>query len=63
MRMDDDIPSIIITEEYREEEYKRSEYHTSNPKSKIISLGDYHYIHFEYPEKITDIVGDIIEIV
>ena len=33
MRMDDDIPSIIITEEYREEEYKRSEYHTSNPKS------------------------------
>lgn len=63
MRMDDDIPSIIITEEYREEEYKRSEYHTSNPKSKIISLGDYHYIHLEYPEKITDIVGDIIEIV
>ena len=55
-KLDDDIPSIIITEEYREEEYKHSEYHTDNPKSKVVTLGDYHYIHFEYPKKIADIV-------
>lgn len=59
LRLDDDIPSIIITEEYREEEYKRSEYVSNNSKSKVISMGDYHYIHFGYPKEIASIVEEV----
>lgn len=47
-----EIPSVIITEKYRENEYKRSEYVTSNLKSKVIIMGDSHYIHFEVPREI-----------
>ncbi|CAM2808119.1 alpha/beta hydrolase [Lactobacillus crispatus] len=38
-RISDKTPSIVITEKYRENEYKRSEYTSNNPKSKVITLG------------------------
>lgn len=61
--LSDDIPSIIITEEYQEKEYKHSEYYTDNSKSKVVPLGDYHYIHFEYPKEVSDIVKDIVNLI
>ena len=50
MRMNDDIPVFIFTEAYRQKEYERSEY--NNRKAKIIPLGTFHYIQWEYPEEI-----------
>lgn len=61
--LDDDIVSVIITEKYREEEYKRSEYYTDSSKSKVVPLGDYHYIHFEYPKEVADVVKDIVNLI
>lgn len=58
-RISDKIPSVVITEKYRENEYKRSEYISNNSKSKVVSLGDSHYIHFEYPKKIAEIVEEV----
>lgn len=58
-RISDKIPSVVITEKYRENEYKRSEYVSNNSKSKVVSLGDSHYIHFEYPKKIAEIVEEV----
>lgn len=59
LKLDDDITSVLITEEYRQKEYKRSEYASKN--SKVVSLGTYHYIHFEYPREIANIVKDVAE--
>lgn len=59
LKLDDDIISVFITEEYRQKEYKRSEYASKN--SKVVSLGTYHYIHFEYPREIASIVKDVAE--
>lgn len=59
LKLDDDITSVLITEEYRQKEYKRSEYASKN--SKVVSLGTYHYIHFEYPREIASIVKDVAE--
>lgn len=61
LKLEDEIPSVIITEKYRENEYKRSEYLSNNSKSKVVVLGEYHYIHFEYPKKIAEIVEEIAE--
>lgn len=55
-KLNDSIPSILITEKYREHEYKRSEYATNNSQSKVIVLGESHYIHFEYPKQISKII-------
>lgn len=55
-----DIPTILITEEYRKKEYERSEYFSNNSNSKVISLGDFHYIHFEYPKEIADIIKETV---
>lgn len=59
-KLDNDILSVIITENYRQKEYKRSEYASKN--SKVVSLGTYHYIHFEYPREIARIVKDVAEL-
>lgn len=61
-RISDKTPSIVITEKYRENEYKRSEYTSNNPKSKVITLGESHYIHFEYPKQIVEIVKEVIDL-
>ena len=61
LKLENEIPSVIITEKYRENEYKRSEYLSNNSKSKVVVLGEYHYIHFEYPKKIAEIVEEIAE--
>lgn len=53
------VPSVIIAEKYREDEYLRSEYVSNNSKSKVIPLGSFHYIHFEYPKEIANIVKNI----
>lgn len=36
----DKTPSVLITEKYRENEYKRSEYVSNNSKSEVVTLGD-----------------------
>lgn len=54
MRMNDDIPVIILTEAYRQKEYERSEY--NNHKAKIILLGTFHYIQWEYPKEIAKLI-------
>lgn len=59
-KLDNDILSVLITENYRQKEYKRSEYTSKN--SKVVSLGTYHYIHFEYPREIARIVKDVAEL-
>lgn len=58
-RISDKTPSVLITEKYRENEYKRSEYASNNSKSKVITLGDSHYIHFEYSKQIAEIVEEV----
>ena len=60
-RISDKTPSVLITEKYRENEYKRSEYVSNNSKSEVVTLGDSHYIHFEYPKKIAEIVKEVID--
>lgn len=52
----DSIPTIIITEKYRMSEYERSEYFNQNSESKIIPMGTFHYIQWEYPHEIADIL-------
>lgn len=52
---------FLLTEKYRENEYKRSEYVSNNSKSEVVTLGDSHYIHFEYPKKIAEIVEEVID--
>lgn len=61
-RISDKIPSVVITEKYRENEYKRSEYVSNNSKSKVVALGDSHYIHFEYPKQIAEIVEESMSV-
>ncbi|WP_308554746.1 alpha/beta hydrolase [uncultured Lactobacillus sp.] len=62
IKLVDTILAVLITEEYRKAEYKRSEYFSNNANSKVILLGESHYIHFEYPKEIADIVKKTIEI-
>ncbi len=60
LKMKDDIPTAIITEAYRQDEYQRSEYLSDNPKSKIYPLGSFHYIHFEYPKEVAEIINKMV---
>lgn len=60
-KLDNSVSSILITENYRQKEYERSEYISNN--SKVISLGESHYIHFEYPREIADAVKEVTETV
>lgn len=60
-RISDRTPSVVITEKYRENEYMRSEYVSNNSQSKVVVMGDSHYIHFEYPKKIAEIVEEVID--
>ncbi|GAA3637656.1 hypothetical protein GCM10022297_15090 [Lactobacillus hamsteri] len=54
-----EIHSIIITEEYRQKEYERSEYFNDN--SEIITMGSFHYIQFEKPTEIAKIIKSSID--
>lgn len=60
LKMNDNIPTAIITEAYREQEYARSEYLSHNPASKIYPLGSFHYIQFEHPKEIAKIVKQML---
>lgn len=55
------ITSIIITEKYRQREYKRSEYFSKNLNNKIITLGSYHYLQLEHPKEIANIIEKVIK--
>lgn len=57
--LSEDIISVIITEKYRQEEYGRSEYLNSHPDSQIIPMGSYHYLQFEHPTEIAEIIKQI----
>ncbi|MDF7637866.1 alpha/beta hydrolase [Lactobacillus sp. ESL0791] len=54
-----DLPVIIFTETYRKDEYRRSEYFNDNPQSKIIPLGSFHYLHWEYPKEVANAIIDL----
>lgn len=54
--LQDDIVSIIFTEAYRKAEYQRSEYFNHNPRTKIITLGTFHYLQWECPQQINQII-------
>lgn len=60
-RLSKDIISVIITEKYRKEEYERSEYLNSNPNSQLLPMGTYHYIQFEHPTEIAEIIIQLID--
>ncbi|BDR57303.1 hypothetical protein KIMC2_18650 [Xylocopilactobacillus apis] len=49
--IDEKNPTIIVTEAYRLAEYERSEFISPNKKSKVISLGTFHYLQWEEPKK------------
>lgn len=48
----------IFTEKYRENEYKRSEYYTK--QTEIISVGDNHYLHWDYPTEIAQKIQNLV---
>lgn len=57
--LSNDIPIIIFTESYRRKEYEESEYFNQNTDSKIVTLGSFHYIHWEEPDAIVDCIKEI----
>lgn len=54
------IPIAIVAEAYRNKEYLRSEYFNQNPDTKIVSLGSFHYIHWEEPAKIAGLIEEYV---
>ena len=52
------LKSKIFTEKYREDEYKRSEYYTK--QTEIISLGDNHYLYWDYPVEIEQKIQELL---
>lgn len=54
--LSDDVPIIIFTESYRQKEYENSEYFNKNTDSKIVTLGSFHYIHWEEPNLIVNCI-------
>lgn len=57
-QLSSEISIAIVTEAYRKQEYLRSEYFNQNPASKVVSLGSFHYIHWEEPAKIAELVKE-----
>lgn len=57
-KLGNNVPVAVITEAYRQKEYERSEYFNSHPHSKIVTFGSFHYIQWEYPEKIADLIKE-----
>lgn len=55
-----DIPTIIATEDYRADEYRRSEFFSANKRSKVISVGTFHYIHWEEPAVIANLIKELL---
>lgn len=53
-----EIPIVIVTEAYRKQEYLRSEYFNKNSASKVVSLGSFHYIHWEEAERIAELIKE-----
>lgn len=54
-RVSNEFPVIIITEAYRQKEYQRSEYFNQNAETKIVPMGSFHYIQWEFPTEIANI--------
>lgn len=59
-KVGNEIPSIIFTEAYRKDEYKRSEYFNQNSQSRIVPIGSFHYIQWEKPKEIAGAVTEIV---
>lgn len=55
-----DLASILLTEEYRAAEMKRSEYQTANAKSQVLTGGTYHYLHWEQPQLVVAAIQQLI---
>ncbi|MBA1392500.1 alpha/beta hydrolase [Lactobacillus sp. XV13L] len=58
-KFEDTVPTIIVTEAYRKAEYARSEYFNHHAASKIIALGSFHYIQWEYPKEIAAVIVNL----
>lgn len=56
------IPTVLVTEAYRQIEMTSSEYMTSTPQSRIITGGSYHYIHWEHPKLIVKAINALLPI-
>ncbi|KRN26874.1 hypothetical protein IV36_GL001453 [Liquorilactobacillus mali] len=58
IRFSQEIPVTIFTQKFRKEEYERSEYTTD--KTKIICVGDNHYLFWDFPEQVA---AEIIKLI
>ena len=58
-KINNNFPVIIVTENYRQKEYRRSEYFNQNAKTKIIPMGSFHYIQWECPTEIANIISSM----
>lgn len=53
------LPSILISQSFRANEYRRSEYYTDN--SVVIPAGDFHQIHWEHPDIVARAIKTILD--
>ena len=53
------VPVFIFCQPYREKEYRKSEYWTSN--TKLVLGGNHHYLQWSESEKIATIIRDLSE--
>ncbi|WP_447467024.1 alpha/beta fold hydrolase [Streptococcus rifensis] len=54
------LPSIVISQAFREEEYLSSEYKTDHPLSQLILAGDSHYLHWTESQIVLDAVNTLL---
>ena len=52
------MPAILFCHAYRVKEFERSEYHTEG--TSVRALGSSHYLHFEYPDQISDAINELL---
>lgn len=52
------LPSILISQSFRANEYRRSEYYTDN--SVVVSAGNFHQIHWEHPDIVARAIKTIL---
>ncbi|MCM6765531.1 hypothetical protein [Weissella paramesenteroides] len=59
LSLDQTVSTTLFVRPYRINEYSHSEYYTE--KTTIEPLGKNHYIHFEFPEKISEAILKILK--
>ncbi|WP_257607426.1 alpha/beta hydrolase [Weissella sagaensis] len=59
LKLKESIAVILIIRDYRVKEYERSEYYTE--KTTIVTLGNNHYIHLEFPDQINVAIQNLLK--